>query len=230
MKHWKPIAAGGGIAALALASFALMNRSDSTVSADNAKADPQKSFFSRLTTPFREEMVAVPAGTRIPIRLVNSISTRSNNSGDTFTASLDKPLLAVDGKLLAPAGSKVIGLLTDVTDAGRVEGRASLTMVARKLVVDGKEYDLTTRPLTFVARSTKKKDAVVIGGGAALGAAIGAIAGGGKGAAIGAGVGGGSGTGYVLATKGEPVAYGPEARFTFTLSDPLELPVHKKTG
>ncbi|MBI1955412.1 MAG: hypothetical protein HYS38_03365 [Acidobacteria bacterium] len=229
MKPWKPIAAGGGIAALALASFALMHRSDSTVSADNAKAVPEKSFFSRLTAPLRKEMVAVPAGTRIPIRLEHAISTESNNSGDTFTATLDKPLL-VDEKLLAPAGSKVMGLLTDVTDAGRGEGRASLTMVARKLVLDGKEYDLTTQPLTFVARSTKKKDAAVIAGGTALGAAIGAIAGGGKGAAIGAGVGGGSGTGYVLATKGEPVAYGPEARFTFTLSDPLELPVHKKSG
>ena len=84
--------------------------------------------------------------------------------------------------------------------------------------------------MTLVARSTRKKDATVIAGGAALGAAIGAIAGGGKGAAVGAGVGGGSGTGYVLATKGEPVEYGPETRFTFALSQPLDLPVYRKSG
>ncbi|MBI3896536.1 MAG: hypothetical protein HY313_11460 [Acidobacteria bacterium] len=229
MKYGKLIAAGGGIAALAVVSFTLMNRNDSTVSADNPQEVPEKSIFSRLAAPFREEMVAVPAGTRLPIRLEHAISTRRNSSGDSFTATLDKPL-TIDGKLLAPAGSKVTGLLTDVTDAGRVQGRASLTMVVRKITVEGEDYDLTTQPLTFVARSTKKKDAAVIGGGAAVGAAIGAIAGGGKGAAIGAGVGGGSGTGYVLATKGEPVAYGPEARFTFTLSDPAELPVYKKSG
>jgi hypothetical protein len=39
-------------------------------------------------------------------------------------------------------------------------------------------------------------------------------------------VGGGSGTGYVLATKGEPVAYGPETRFTFSLTEALDLPVY----
>jgi hypothetical protein len=99
-------------------------------------------------------------------------------------------------------------------------------MVLRRLTVEGEDYDLSTSPRTFVARSTKKKDAAVIAGSAAVGAAIGAIAGGGKGAAIGAGVGGGSGTGYVLATKGEPVAYGPETRITFSLSEPLALPVY----
>jgi hypothetical protein len=108
-----------------------------------------------------------------------------------------------------------------------VKGVASLTMELQTLVVDGKEYDLETLPLTRVARNTRKKDAAIIGGGAAAGAVIGAIAGGGKGAAIGAGVGGGSGTGYVLATKGQPVAFGPEARFTFYLDKPLELPVYQ---
>ncbi|HEV2762635.1 MAG TPA: hypothetical protein VGV38_06540, partial [Pyrinomonadaceae bacterium] len=44
-------------------------------------------------------------------------------------------------------------------------------------------------------RSNRKRDAVFIGGGAATGALIGAIAGGGKGAAIGAILGGGLGTG-----------------------------------
>jgi hypothetical protein len=131
----------------------------------------------------------------------------------------------VEGKIVAPAGSKVKGQLTQVAESGRVEGRASLTMVLRELTVENENYDLSTKSLTLIAPNTHKKDAEIIGGGAALGAIVGAIAGGGKGAAIGAGVGGGSGTGYVLATKGKPVAYGPEARFTFTLTDPIELPI-----
>jgi hypothetical protein len=32
----------------------------------------------------------------------------------------------------------------------------------------------------------------------------------------------------VLATKGDPVAYGPETRFTFSLAGPLDLPVYKE--
>jgi len=219
--------ASGAIAGIAVLAALLAGRPGGKVSAD-AEAGPTKSFFGKLAGP-RQELVMVPAGTRITIRLQQGISTGRNNAGDTFPATLDGPL-TVNGKTLAPAGTRVEGILTNVIDSGRVEGRASLTMILRRMTVNDEEYTLSTEPLTLVARSTKKKDAVVIGGGAALGAAIGAIAGGGKGAAIGAGVGGGSGTGYVLATKGEPVAYGPEARFTFTLSDPLELPVHKKSG
>jgi hypothetical protein len=172
------------------------------------------------------ETVTIPAGTRIPIRLDQGINTAKNSPGDDFTASLNGPIV-IDGHVVAPSGSKVVGELTQVEESGRVEGRASLTMELREIVVDGEEYDLPTKPLTLVAPSTKKKDAAVIAGGAGVGAIIGAIAGGGKGAAIGAGVGGGSGTGYVLATKGKEVAYGPEARFTFTLAEPVEMPVPK---
>ena len=229
MKHWKLIGAGAGIAATALLSFALLGRRDPTAAAnDAASATPQKKpFLSRLS--LRPEMIMVPADTKIPIRLEQAISTERNSPGDSFTASLNAPLM-VDGKVVAPSHSRVEGQIIQVKESGRVEGRASMTLVLRKLVVDNKEYDLDTLPITRVARSTKKKDATIIGGGAAAGAIIGAIAGGGKGAAIGAGVGGGSGTGYVLATKGAPVAYGPEARFTFFLSKPVELPVYKQSG
>jgi hypothetical protein len=223
-KHF--LIAGGGLAAIAVLAGVLLSRNSSTVSADAQPAAQNQSFFSRLSAP-RQEILTVPGGTRIAVRLEQGISTEKNNAGDTFGATLDGPLVA-NGKTLAPAGTKVTGLLTDVTEAGRVEGRASLTMTLRHVFVSNKDYTLSTQPLTLVARSTKKKDAAIIGGSAAAGALIGAIAGGGKGAAIGAGVGGGSGTGYVLATKGEPVAYGPETRFTFALTEPLDLPVYKK--
>jgi hypothetical protein len=201
----------------------LIGRSGDTVSADAAEPADQKSILSKLG--LRRETVVVPEGTALAVRLAQGVSTEKNNAGDPFTATLDAPLI-INGKTLAPRGAEVRGLLTDVIDAGRVEGRASLTMVLRRITIADDDYSLTTQPLTLAARSTKKKDAAIIGGSAAAGAVIGAIAGGGKGAAIGAGVGGGSGTGYVLATKGDPVAYGPESRFTFRLSEPLDLPVY----
>jgi len=224
MKHWKLIGAGAGIAAAAALSFSLLKPGDPSASADNTSPSENKPFFSRFSR--EPETITLPANAKIPIRLEHAISSEKNSSGDAFTGWLDGPL-TVDGKVVAPSQSKVVGLLTQVQDSGRVKGVASLTMMLQKLVVDGKEYDLEALPVTRVARNTRKKDAVIIGGSAAAGAVIGAIAGGGKGAAIGAGVGGGSGTGYVLATKGQPVAYGPEARFTFYLDKPLELPVYQ---
>lgn len=166
MKNWKLIGAGAGIAAAAVLSFALYGRRDTTVSADNAGtiAPQNQSFLSKLSR--QPERVTMPADTKLPIRLEHAISTEKNSSGDSFTGLLDGPLM-VDGKLVAPTHSKVIGQLTQVKESGRVEGRASLTMVLQKLIVDGKEYDLDTVPITRVARSTKKKDAAIIGGGAA---------------------------------------------------------------
>jgi len=199
MRNWKAIAAAVAICAMAIGSYAVVNHVRN------------------------REQVVVPAGTRIQVRLDHGISSAKNSPGDAFTASLNGPLI-INGKILAPAGSKLSGQLTQVKESGRVKGRASLTMVLRELAVGDAHYDLATRPLTLVARSTKRRDALIIGGSAVLGTIVGAIAGGGKGALIGAGVGGGSGTGFVLATKGKEIAYGPEARFTFTLSEPVRLP------
>jgi hypothetical protein len=219
-KHY--LIMGGALAGTALLGALLLSR-NASVSADEQPASPSQSFFSRFGS--RRQMVMVPQGTRLAVRLQQGVSTEKNNAGDPFDAALDGPLV-INGKTLAPAGTRVQGILTDVTDAGRVQGRASLTMILRHLFVGKEDYTLSTQPLTLVAPSTRKKDAEIIGGSAAAGAVIGALAGGGKGAAIGAGIGGGSGAGYVLVTKGTPVAYGPETRFTFVLTEALDLPVY----
>src|ERR1051325_8629694 len=190
---------GGALAAVAVLAGMLLSRNPNTASADSQPASQpaaqSQSFFSRLSSP-KPQPITVPQGTRIAVRLQQGISTERNNSGDPFEATLAGSL-TINDKTVAPAGSRVTGVLSDVRDSGRVKGRASLTMRLQHLFVGKTEYALNTQPLTLVARNTKKKDATIIGGGAAVGALIGGLAGGGKGAAIGAGVGGGSGTGYV---------------------------------
>jgi hypothetical protein len=228
MKNKKSIATVVVIAAVAVLSYALIGGQNEGVSA-NEKSKESESFFSRLVSPLTTETATVPAGTQIQVRLEQGISTEKNSSGDQFRASLDNPL-TVDGKTVAPAGSQVVGELSDVQEPGRVKGRAKLTMTLRQITVDGEEYDLDVKPLTLIAESTKKRDAGSIAGGAAVGAVIGAIAGGGKGAAIGAASGGGAGTGFVLATKGKELKYNPEAQFAFTLSSSLKLPVVNDKG
>jgi hypothetical protein len=223
--------AGGSIAAAsALATVMIVTprdpdsaaaSTDKVTAADAAKKPSTPSLLSRIRRP---EMIAVPAGTAIPVRLEVGLSSSRNNSGEAFTATLAEPLM-VNGRLLAPIGSRARGVLTEVVDSGRIKGRARMTMVLREIEINGKTYELATAPRSFQAPATKKRDAGIIAGGAAVGAAIGAFAGGGKGAAIGAGVGGGSGTGVVLATKGKPVALGPEARVRFTLTKAVQLPV-----
>lgn len=214
------------LAALLLAGC--QSQSSPVISADEAPAKQESQaipLWSKLKAPFSREVIQVPAGTKMTVRLDQSVSTERNSSGDTFRAHLAQPLV-VQGKTLAPAGSQVVGELTHVDDSDRVKGRAEMTLALRKLITNGKEYSLQTNSRTFRAQGTKKKDAAVIGGGAAAGALIGAVTGGKKGAAVGAGVGAGAGTGYVLATKGKELSLGPETPIAFTLSNPISLPVH----
>ena len=69
--------------------------------------------------------------------------------------------------------------------------------------------------------SHKKRNAVMIGGGAGAGALIGALAGGPKGALIGSAIGAGAGTGSAYATGKKEVGIGVERRLTFRLIQPL---------
>ncbi len=185
------------------------------------------SLIARIGDAVFGKKYELPSGTKIPVRLEHAVSTSVNSPGDRFTAILDKDLTA-DGKLVAPKGSLATGVLTEVEGSKRVKGRALLQMKLTSLSVDGDDYSLQTRPVTYQAQATKKKDALVIGGSSAVGAVIGAIAGGGKGAAIGSGVGAGAGTGLVLSTKGKEVELGAEARVNFVLSDSIRLPEYQQ--
>jgi len=136
---------------------------------------------------------------------------------------LDKDL-EVDGKVLARKGSNVTGKIISAEGSGRVEGRAKMAIALTAIEVNEKSYAIRTNRLAFEAESTAKKDAVKVGGGAGLGAIIGAIAGGGKGAAIGAAIGGGAGAATVLATRGKEVKFEPEQKFSFVLDEDVKIP------
>jgi hypothetical protein len=225
----------GWIVVCLVGLLALAGCQDGRVSADErpleAERDSEgKGFLTRVAEVFgREERVEVPAGTAVEVRLEHGVSSSSNRSGDRFTATLSEEI-SIDGKLLAPAGSRVEGMLPHVSGAERVRGRAEMSLTLTDITVEGRQYSLRTHPVAVQAEGTRGDDAKVIAGSAAAGAVIGALTGGRKGAVIGAGVGGGAGTGYVLVTKGDEVDFGPETRFSFTLSESLKLPVYPTSG
>src|SRR6185312_15242497 len=86
-------------------------------------------------------------------------------------------------------------------------------------------YTIDTTPVERTAASTKKKDAMEIGGGGAGGALIGALVGGKKGALIGTAVGGGAGTAVVMSTRGKEVRVRKGAVLALRLSAPVTLRV-----
>ncbi len=167
--------------------------------------------------------VTIVPGTLLSARLAETLSTEKVQTGETFTGTLDRPLV-VDGLVIADRGARVEGSVVEAVRAGRVRGVASLSIrLVRLLTSDGQRVDIQTNVFHKEGETSRKEDAAKVGGGAALGAIIGAIAGGGKGAAIGAGVGGAAGAGTVAATRGKPAVLPVETRIDFRLSQPVTL-------
>jgi hypothetical protein len=172
--------------------------------------------------PPEPKYAVIESGTGIPVRLQEALDSGVNKTGEKFNAILDKDIV-VGGELVAARGCVLEGKLPAVTQSGRVEGVAAMSLQLVSITIGDKAYPMQTETLSFQAESTKKKDATKVGIAAGIGTVIGAIAGGGKGAAIGAAVGGGAGTATVLATRGKEVKFDPEHAFTFMLRSPVKV-------
>jgi hypothetical protein len=163
--------------------------------------------------------VILRQGIQIAVRLDQSLSSDHLSPGDTFQASLAEPLV-VDGYIIAERGARASGRIVDSRQAGRMSGTADLQLALSTFqTADGQKISVSTEPWAKEGTSPKGANVAKIGGAAALGAIIGAIAGGGKGAAIGAGVGGAAGTGATAATRGKPVTIPTETVIRFRLAN-----------
>ena len=167
--------------------------------------------------------MTLTAGTLVPVRLMDGLSSDRNSAGDSFTATLDAPLI-VDGFAIAERGARVEGKVTDSQKAGKVSGVSNLAIVLTQITTsDGQHVHIQTQTFTKKGDTSHGQDAAKVGGGAGIGAIIGAIAGGGKGAGIGAAVGGAAGAGDVLLTRGKPATLASETRINFRLSAPVTI-------
>ena len=169
------------------------------------------------------QKVTLTAGTLIPARTVEALSSERNHPGDTFTATLDQPLV-VDGLVIAERGARLEGKIVQSQQAGRVKGLADLSVELTQITTsDGQKVALETETFEKHGPSSTGEDAAKVGAAAGVGAIIGAIAGGGKGAGIGAVIGGAAGGGGVMATRGKPAVIPPETRINFRLRDNVTI-------
>jgi len=167
--------------------------------------------------------VTVRQGTQIAVRLDQALSSDHLSQGDTFQASLAEPLI-VDGYIVAERGARVAGRVIEARLAGRLSGTSTLGLsLSTVQTADGQKIAIFTEPWVKQGNSSRDQNVAKIGGGAALGAIIGAIAGGGAGAAIGAGVGGAAGTGAAAASRGKPVSIASETVVRFRLASSVRI-------
>jgi type IV secretory pathway VirB10-like protein len=180
----------------------------------------------------------VPSGTKIPLTLMQGITTKTAKEGDPVYAQTAFPVTQ-DNRIVIPAGSYVQGVVRRVVRPGRVKGRAELQMSFTSMIfpngytvllpatVEGVpgSQNLNTKGSegTIEGRGNKGQDAATIARTTAAGAGIGAISGSGKGAGIGAASGGALGLATVLLTRGPEIQLDPGASIEMVLERELTL-------
>ena len=164
----------------------------------------------------------VDTGTKVPLTLINSVSTKHSVEGDRVYLQTVYPIM-VNGRIVIPPGSYVAGTVTEVKRPGRVKGRGELFLRFDSLTLpNGVTRDFRARIGTMDGRANedfdraegkiksegnKGGDARSVGEATAAGASVGVIAGGGSGhygmgAGIGAAAGAAAGLMGVLLTRG----------------------------
>ncbi|MFL6332319.1 MAG: hypothetical protein ACJ754_03155 [Pyrinomonadaceae bacterium] len=163
---------------------------------------------------------AAPSNVTLTVELSSRLSTDVSQKGDRFEARVIEPQEF--------AGAVVAGHLADVQRAGKAKGRALLQLDFEQMRLPGSNdwqafgaqvvevmqpeptgVDQVDEEGGVHGRDTTKEDVAKVGGAAAIGAIIGAIAGGGRGAAIGAVIGGGAATGGVMTQRGKDIHLEP---------------------
>ena len=198
------------------------SNSGNTGGAPAANAPAANNAQSQPAPPPAPPPVVIPAGTLLTVTIDQTVSSKTNNNGDTFAASLAAPI-SVDGVTVLPTGTRAKGTVVQAESAGRVKGGAVLALTLDSLTVNGQPYSIQTSEFEETIKGRGKRTAIGAGGGAAFGLIVGGLAGGGKGAAIGALAGGGAGTAGTAFTGKRDITIPAETRLHFKLTAPLTV-------
>jgi hypothetical protein len=172
--------------------------------------------------------ITVPEGTDLTVVLDQSLSTVENRPGDMFQATVAVPIV-IDGKTVVPKDARVKGHVVDAQASGRLSGIARLVLTLDSVEVGGESYVIATDDEGRVGKNHNRRNGVLIGGGAGLGALIGGIAGGGKGALIGSAAGAGAGTAGAAYTGEKDIHVPAETKLSFRLARSATISVRSRS-
>lgn len=191
----------------------------------NQKDLQEQSTADETIAEHSNSEVIVPAGTRVPLVMINSVSSKHSEAGDPVYLESVYPVV-VDGRILIPAGTHVAGTVMFSKRPGRVKGRGKLnvrleqmilpngvmrSLVGRPGMLDGRSPDNFDRESGTVSSPGQKgEDAEEIATTTVTGASIGTLAGA-LGGNTGLGLGVGTAAGAAAGVAKALLTRGPEA-------------------
>jgi hypothetical protein len=166
----------------------------------------------------------IPEGTILRVAFDEPISTATAKVGDTVRGRLLDDVLADDGSVVAPSGSRVVGTIEHVVDSGKLARPAELRFRLTELETRAGTVPIQTSAYERVGKTHTKRNVEYIAGGAAVGAIVGQVLGKDtestlKGAAAGAAV----GTGVAAATGDLDFTIDAGRTVAFTLEQPVRI-------
>ena len=173
--------------------------------------------------------VSVPAGTTFAAELQDTLSSATSRVGDTFRARIAGDVVD-NGEVVIPAGSEVVGEVTEVVALRKVGGKARLAVRFTDLVLPSGSTVPIRATLTQEGRSETGRDAATIGGGAAGGAVLGRVLSKkdrSKGALIGAIIGAAAGAVIAARTPGEEATIPQGTVVNVELRDSVQVRVRR---
>ncbi len=130
--------------------------------------------------------LSVPAGTRLVVRMSDSVDSRNHGAGHRFRGQLESAVV-VDGVTVLPRGATVHGQVMSAQQSGRAVGSSSLSLAFTDVMIDDVLHPISTEGLS--AQTSGEAGRTV--GRTARAAAIGGLIDGRSGARTGAKVGAG---------------------------------------
>lgn len=188
-------------------------------------------------TPLTGRVATIPTGTAIEAIMNTSIGSAMNQVGDIFVATTTTPI-TIDGNVLIPEGSEVLGQITYVDGSGRLsKGGAMDVRFTQIKLPNGTKLPLTGKILTndktgtLKGGSLKKQIAIAVGtttvataAGSIAGLSVGSLIGAaGRGTLFGLSSGALVGIGYVIAKKGKEVSLPSGTKVMINLDQPLSI-------